>query len=102
MLPGLLKWIGNKQRFASAIVSNMPYSFKDYYEPFLGSGAVLAELMNRHYKELFPVFANVYASDILPFLIDIFNITKKEPERLISYYSDQVEEYNRNPDETYS
>ena len=102
MIPGLLKWVGNKQRFASAIVSNMPYSFQDYYEPFLGSGAVLAELLNRRYTELFPKFSKVYASDVLPFLIDIFNITKSEPDRLITYYSDHVEEYNKNPDEVYS
>ncbi|MDR2162818.1 MAG: Dam family site-specific DNA-(adenine-N6)-methyltransferase [Clostridiales Family XIII bacterium] len=102
MVPGLLKWVGNKQRFASAIVSNMPYAFQDYYEPFLGSGAVLAELLNRRYSEMFPSFSNVYASDVLPFLIDIFNITKKEPDRLILYYSEQVEEYNKDPDEKYS
>jgi len=80
----------------------MPCEFQDYYEPFLGSGAVLAELLSRHENEMFPMFNNAYASDVLPFLIDIFNIAKKEPERLVSYYSDQVEEYSQNPDEAYS
>ncbi len=40
----LLKWIGNKQRFAHEIVSYFPRQFGTYYEPFLGSGAVLATL----------------------------------------------------------
>lgn len=40
----LLKWIGNKHRFALHIVSYFPTSFRRYYEPFLGSGAILATL----------------------------------------------------------
>ena len=36
----LLKWIGNKQRFAHEIASYFPKKFNTYYEPFLGSGAV--------------------------------------------------------------
>jgi DNA adenine methylase len=40
----LLKWIGNKQRFAHEIVSYFPGRFGNYVEPFLGSGAVLATL----------------------------------------------------------
>ena len=40
----LLKWIGNKQRFAHEIVSLFPERFGAYYEPFLGSGAVLGTL----------------------------------------------------------
>jgi hypothetical protein len=37
----LLKWIGNKQRFAAAIARVFPSNFKTYFEPFVGSGAVL-------------------------------------------------------------
>lgn len=42
--PQLLKWIGNKQRFAHEIVSYFPDGSVAYHEPFLGSGAVLATL----------------------------------------------------------
>lgn len=41
---GLLKWVGNKQRFASEIVSYFPLEFGSYFEPFVGSGGVLATL----------------------------------------------------------
>ena len=44
-VPALLKWIGNKQRFAETIISYMPEQFNNYYEPFLGSGAVMAQLL---------------------------------------------------------
>ena len=40
----LLKWIGNKQRFAHEIASFFPTDIRTYYEPYLGSGAVLAAL----------------------------------------------------------
>ena len=74
MVPALLKWIGNKQRFAKTIVSYMPEEFNNYYEPFLGSGAVLGELMQQNVQRLFPQFNEAFASDTLPFLVDIFNI----------------------------
>ncbi len=40
----LLKWVGNKQRFADEIISYLPARFGTYFEPFLGSGAVLGAL----------------------------------------------------------
>lgn len=97
MVPALLKWIGNKQRFASTIISYMPDSFNNYYEPFLGSGAILAELLMQDATSLYPHFEHAYASDILPFLIDIFNIVKKEPDKLIDYYAKEIEAYYEDP-----
>ena len=79
MVPSLLKWIGNKQRFAETIVSYMPFEFNNYYEPFLGSGAVLAELLSADSTQVFPHFNRAYGSDILPFLIDIFELAKTNP-----------------------
>jgi DNA adenine methylase len=40
----LLKWIGNKQRQAVAIIAHFPERFGTYYEPFVGSGGVLGVL----------------------------------------------------------
>ena len=40
----LLKWIGNKQRFAHEIAQYFPNDIRVYREPFLGSGAVLGTL----------------------------------------------------------
>ena len=96
MVPALLKWIGNKQRFAETIISYMPETFNNYYEPFLGSGAVLAELLHMDATRLFPHFQHAYGSDILPFLIDIFEITKEKPDDLIRYYRSEITEYYEN------
>ena len=93
MVPALLKWIGNKQRFAETIISYMPDEFNDYYEPFLGSGAVLAELLNSEATVDGPKFNHAYGSDILPFLIELFNLVKDSPQEITSYYSKEISEY---------
>ena len=97
MIPALLKWIGNKQRFAETIISYMPHSFNNYYEPFLGSGAVMAELLHADSTMLFPHFNHVYGSDILPFLIDIFNITRENPQAIVEHYKKEISEYYQDP-----
>lgn len=96
MIPALLKWIGNKQRFAKTIVSYIPNEFNNYYEPFLGSGAVMAELLSSD-----KVFNTSYGSDILPFLIEIFEIVKNNPQSIKDYYKSQIEEYYLNPEKKY-
>lgn len=101
MVPALLKWIGNKQRFAETIISYMPETFNNYYEPFLGSGAVMAELLNMDTTQLFPHFQHAYGSDVLPFLIDIFEIVKETPDVLIKYYKKEITEYYQNPNSKY-
>ena len=102
MIPALLKWIGNKQRFAKTIISYMPQSFENYYEPFLGSGAVMAELLHADETMLFPHFEHAYGSDILPFLIDIFNAIKEDPQSVANYYKKEISEYYRNPEIKYN
>lgn len=101
MVPALLKWIGNKQRFAETIISYMPDEFNDYYEPFLGSGAVLAELLNSEAKVSRPKFNHAYGSDILPFLIELFNLVKDSPQEIIDYYSKEISEYYLDPTNKY-
>ena len=102
MIPALLKWIGNKQRFAEMIISYMPQQFEDYYEPFLGSGAVMAELLQADATLLFPKFNHAYGSDVLPFLIDIFKITKDNPQSIINYYKKEISEYYQEPIKKYN
>lgn len=101
-VPALLKWIGNKQRFAETIVSYMPNQFNDYYEPFLGSGSVMAQLLHNSDKTEIPKFNHAYVSDILPFLINIFNITKDNPDQIKEYYRKEIDEYYIDPDRKYS
>lgn len=81
----LLKWIGNKQRFAHEIASYFPADIEAYHEPFIGSGAVLAAL--RPPKAL--------ASDAFGPLIEIWQTLHAEPQTLVQWYADRYEEYFR-------
>lgn len=101
MLPALLKWIGNKRKFAELIVSYMPQNFNEYYEPFLGSGAVMAELLNCDRTMLFQHINQAHGSDVLPFLIDIFNLVKNNPKDLTEYYKKEITEYYKDPESKY-
>ena len=75
----LLKWIGNKQRFAGEIVSYFPARFGRYFEPFLGSGAVLATLVPQ---------AAVGSDNFAP-LVEIWRTLKRSPETLKAWYADR-------------
>jgi len=72
----LLKWVGNKQKFANEIIGYFPKGFGTYYEPFLGSGAVLAHLAPK----------NAVASDSFKPLMDIWQQLHKDTEQLINWY----------------
>ncbi|MBN2313771.1 MAG: DNA adenine methylase [Sedimentisphaerales bacterium] len=75
----LLKWIGNKQRFAQRIVALFPDEFNTYYEPFLGSGAVLATLAKEN---------SVGADNFLP-LIEIWKTLVESPEEVKHWYKER-------------
>jgi DNA adenine methylase len=85
----LLKWIGNKQKFAAEITKYFPQNFNFYHEPFLGSGAVLATI--RPTKGI--------GSDTFKPLIEIWQLLKENPSELINWYKgwrDQLEANNKN------
>jgi DNA adenine methylase len=90
----LLKWIGNKQRFAPDIISYFPADIGTYYEPFLGSGGVLGTLAPEH----------AVGSDSFGPLMEIWQTLHDAPERLKEWYAerwraskrgDKVREYDR-------
>lgn len=72
----LLKWIGNKQRQAHKIIAHFPPDYGTYYEPFLGSGAVMATLAPRR-----GIGSDVYAP-----LTEIFQELRRNPEGLKAWY----------------
>jgi DNA adenine methylase len=75
----LLKWIGNKQKFADAIIRYFPSKFGTYYEPFLGSGGVLGVLAPER----------AVASDIFGPLIEIWQQLHEDKETLKRQYTDR-------------
>lgn len=86
----LLKWVGNKQRFAHEIISFFPAEFNRYIEPFLGSGAVLATLIPD----------NAIGSDSYKPLIEIFQTLQEDPELLKDWYSSRWAKFNQGEKKT--
>ena len=91
---GLLKWIGNKQRFAHHIASFFPSQMSTYREPFMGSAAVLATLAPN---------CGIASDAFLP-LIEIWQTLSTDPELLKLWYAerwlfskegDKVEQYEK-------
>jgi len=75
----LLKWIGSKQRFAHEIVSYFPLRFGTYFEPFLGSGAVLGTLAPNR----------AVGSDVFRPLLEIWQTLHDSPTTLIRWYAER-------------
>ncbi len=80
----LLKWIGNKQRFAHEIASYFPPDYGTYYEPFLGSGAVLATVAPER----------GVGSDIFNPLIEIWQTLHDTPDLLKFWYANRWMKFN--------
>ncbi len=78
----LLKWVGNKFRFAEVIAEHLPADFNCYIEPFVGTGAVLATVAPSH----------GIAGDALGVLVDFHKAVQNNPEPLIAHYSMTREE----------
>lgn len=88
----LLKWIGNKQKFAYEILSYFPKRFNCYYEPFVGSGGVLATLAPQ----------KGIASDVFKPLVDLWQLVKQSPDSVINYWKEAcVGFHNGNKSATY-
>ncbi len=81
----LLKWIGNKQRFAPEIISYFPKKYGTYFEPFLGSGAVLGTLAPRH----------GVGSDALIPLMEIWETLAADPAELLRWYETRWRAFDR-------
>jgi DNA adenine methylase len=75
----LLKWIGNKQRQADAIIQHFPNQIGTYFEPFLGSGGVLGVLAPER----------AVASDSFPPLMEIWQMLHDDKEKLKRHYADR-------------
>lgn len=71
MEPPVIKWSGSKRKIAAHLAAIMP-SFRRYYEPFLGGGAMLAQV--RPHAGL--------ASDALPELMTLWTMVRDQPEKL--------------------
>lgn len=69
-----LKWVGGKGQLLEQLEDLFPKKYNNYYEPFVGGGAVFFKLQ--------PKRASI--NDINKTLINTYLLIKNEPQRLIS------------------
>lgn len=84
-----VKWAGGKRAILKELLSRLPKNFNNYYEVFVGGGALYFEI----YKHL----KHAYLSDNNLDLALTYNVIKKDPEPLItllkSYTKKHSDEY---------
>lgn len=84
-----LQWVGGKRRIADQLTALIPNGLNNYYEPFLGGGALFFQIKNR--------FKQCFLSDINLDLVTSYNAVKKNPEAISSL----LEKHNRNHSREY-
>lgn len=67
-------WVGGKSRLASRLMEYVPSNCNNYYEPFLGGGALFFSLRDK--------FKKAYLSDVNFDLVTSFNAIKSTPEEV--------------------
>lgn len=72
-----LKWAGGKTQLLEQLREYYPSRIKNYYEPFLGSGAVFFDIISRFKVE------KAYLSDINPDLIATYQVIQDDVYLLI-------------------
>jgi len=87
----LIKYIGNKTRFAEHICAQFPRDYKTYFEPFLGSGAVLGCIAPRR----------GVACDTIKPLIELWRLVQKKPQELIDSYTENYQKFQSDPPGAY-
>lgn len=73
LIAPFLKWVGGKRQLLPAINQLLPQSYNNYYEAFVGGGAVLFNLQP----------SKAVINDFNPELINVYKVIKNHPEALI-------------------
>ena len=90
----VIKWSGSKRSQSQEIVSRFPKEISTYYEPFVGGGSVLYQLI---YSDV--QVKEYVCSDFNPDLITLWKEIKKNPEELSKTYEELWTELNNIEDD---
>lgn len=84
----VVKWAGGKSRIMPALTKRFPDKIEDYYEPFVGGGSVLLEVIERFGPK------NVTINDINGELINMYEVIRDQPKKLIQLLETFQREYD--------
>jgi DNA adenine methylase len=83
-LKPFIKWVGGKTQILEQVLTLFPTTIHDYYEPFVGGGAVLIGLLDAIQQKRITLSGTIYASDINPALINLYKCIQTNPEELLT------------------
>ncbi len=86
-----VKWVGGKRGLLSQITPLLPKEFNNYFEPFVGGGALFFELQKQGKLD----GKKVYLFDINSELVNAYNVVKASPEKLITKLSEFKEQHSK-------
>ena len=97
-LPGypFVKWAGGKTQLLSKLDELIPSEFNQYFEPFVGGGAMFFHLISNK-----NIRFTAYLSDINEELINTYKVIQNDVERLIEVLEKNENEYKKNPSQYY-
>lgn len=86
-----VKWVGGKRGLLSQILPLIPKEFNNYFEPFVGGGALFFELYSLGLLK----DKKVYLFDINAELINAYNVVKNSPSELIKNLRELKEKHSK-------
>lgn len=87
------KWVGGKRQIADIILDEFPSEIENYYEPFVGGGAMLFRVL-QEYPNLDRVFINDSNSDV----VWAYSYVRDTIDKLIEALKEIEKEYNSSDD----
>ncbi|MBO7047949.1 MAG: DNA adenine methylase [Spirochaetia bacterium] len=102
-LSPIIKWAGGKEKELPIILQSLPFSFEDYYEPFVGGGAVFTAIDAKRYfindksLELVNLYTAIMNNDEAFFtFVNLIMKTWKDVLNLSNTHSEFIEKYKNN------
>jgi DNA adenine methylase len=89
----VIKWTGSKRYLANDIVNYFPKEIDTYYEPCVGGGSIIRQLLESDIK-----VKRYICSDINSYLINLWKLIKDNPKELIASYTQMWNEMNKEDD----
>ena len=78
-----VKWVGGKRSLLPELMSRVPKKFNNYYEPFVGGGALFFALKNEGRINSCGGGGQAFLSDINFDLINTYQVIQRDSEPLI-------------------
>jgi len=89
-----IKWVGGKTQLLDNIIKKIPKEMNNYFETFLGGGAVLFAVLSLKKQGNIKVNGQIYATDVNSSLINVYRKIQSSHEELFKVIQGFIKEYD--------